>query len=257
MVSCTTTTKLSDISCWLQHSLYWKLLNEESSLHGLAVSPLVVQYYTLRKAGSWQKQRSWNSHEAVWWWWWWQRGSREKTPTLPYSLRYTAGQLSQPKKCFPSLFYSFCMMQVCIQLYFRSPLPYYFSASHPHYLHHMDFPFPTVKIFFFPTLLSPSLSNSLPHSPPPPPPLETCCPLVEAGVEGRGSGLWVGGSSPPYTDTTSCSCFSLTWHDCRLTDECTQCCGGLKLWYECWWQQVQHNCIHIKLQHLSNAAHTY
>lgn len=55
-------------------------INEEASLRGFPACPVVVQYYTLRKAGSWQKQRSWNSHEAVWWcwWWWWQRGSREK-----------------------------------------------------------------------------------------------------------------------------------------------------------------------------------
>lgn len=65
-------------------------INEEAILHGFPASPLVVRHYTLRKAGSWQKQRSWNSHEAVWWWWWWQRGSREKL-SLPYSLRYKAG----------------------------------------------------------------------------------------------------------------------------------------------------------------------
>lgn len=55
-----------------------KRKRKEMVRYGFPASPPVVQYYTLRKAGSRPKQRSWNNHEAAQWQRLWrQRCSRE------------------------------------------------------------------------------------------------------------------------------------------------------------------------------------
>lgn len=72
-----------ELNCWISPEFNVAYMSNRKGkrkemvrLYGFPACPPVVQYYTLRKAGSRPKQRSWNSHEAVRWQrLWWQRCS--------------------------------------------------------------------------------------------------------------------------------------------------------------------------------------
>lgn len=128
---------------------------------GFPASPQVVQYYTLRKAGSRQKQRSWNSHEEMWWQWlWWQRGRGETVvlSLIRWKVRMTDRCNPLSDKCF----FLFSLSAWLSLLLLPSSAFISLSCSHcQHHPHCVDIPPPTAQWW---TLPSPSLplSNSSP-----------------------------------------------------------------------------------------------